>query len=381
MSNFLQDLGHATQKLFHAVGAEHARALDEAGRHVTESVDAVTRSVEQAGIFGGLATAADRFSPGNIVAGAVDAVIPGRDLPQPLADGISAGANVLLGALVPGAALPLNILGLVDGFQALGGVLGGGRGVGGGQRMQTPENPADAGRRSSSSSSCTAHRVIHAGPDVDAGINVGRLVDIVRRRPEGGFGFDDPRFDGPGFDGRRPGLEDTARAGRRRLARLEHDLHAADAAIDRVLQNPHLCFEDMIFLLLRALVKQSQLEAKIGLQAEKNDRDTARQAERAERQALQRDEAALARDRARIAGMGEGAEKNKALAALSARQTSVNGRREEFTTAVGEATESRQERFEELKQAMQKITEMQQALSNILNTLHQTAMNTIGNIR
>ena len=37
--------------------------------------------------------------------------------------------------------------------------------------------------------------------------------------------------------------------------------------------------------------------------------------------------------------------------------------------------------IEELKNALQKIGEMQTALSNIMNALHQTAMNAIGNIR
>jgi predicted nucleic acid-binding Zn-ribbon protein len=147
------------------------------------------------------------------------------------------------------------------------------------------------------------------------------------------------------------------------------------------MRNPCLAFEDMIFLLMRALVKQSQLEVKIGLQTEKTNRDQARVAERAERGALQADEAALSRQRAQMSAMQDGPEKNQAAADLGTRQTALNARREQFTSDLGEATESRQERFEELKQAMQKITEMQQALSNILNTLHQTAMSTIGNIR
>ncbi|MBM4283015.1 MAG: hypothetical protein FJ137_20425 [Deltaproteobacteria bacterium] len=366
MSNFFQDLGNATQNLFRAVGREPGRALNEAGRHVTASIDAVTKSVEQGGIFAGVFTAADKFSVGNVAAGLVDAVIPGRDLPQPLADGISAGVNAFAGG-------SFALLSLVDAFQALGGVMGGhaGSARAAGQKSQTPERPADVARRDSLPSLDGICKQIEVGVTVDPG----RLVDRVVRRPDGGFGSDIPDLSGGGRG------DDVARAGRRRLVQLERDLRQADAEIDRILKNPNLCFEDMVFLLMRALVKQSQLEVKVGLQSEKNDRDIARGAERAERRSLQDAESALARDRARISGMADGADKNRALADLGTRQTSFNARRETFTADVGAATESRQERFEELKQAMQKITEMQQALSNILNTLHQTAMNTIGNIR
>jgi hypothetical protein len=364
MSNFFNDIGQATNKLFSAIGKEPGRALNEAGRHATESIDAVTRSVEKGGVFGGLFAAADKFSPGNMFAGLVDAVVPGRDLPQPLADGISAGVNGLLGAFVP----PLQIMALVDGFQAIGGLFASGTGAG--QRMQSPERPEVASRRSSLVNPGSERHLV-AGAIVD----VGRLPGLVGVRVGGGFGFDDP-----GFDGRGVGVDDAARAGRARLARLERDLDRADAEIDRVLQNPNLSFEDMVFLLMRAIIKQSQTEVKVGLQSEKNSRDVARRAERAEREAIQAEESSIARERAAATRTG-GKAAEGAMARLAERQTAVNARRESFGASVSESSESRQERFEELKQAMQKVAEMEQALSNILNTLHQTAMNTIGNIR
>jgi hypothetical protein len=365
MSNFFHDIGQATNKLLRTLGQEPGRAMNEAGRHVTESIESVTKATKDGGVFGALFAAADKFSPGNVVAGLVDAVIPGRDLPQPLADGISAAANGLLSASPAG--LPLALLSLVDGFQALGGLLSGGRESA--QRMQTPERPSDAASRGAP---FVEGRIVVRGGGLSG---EGRLGDLTWVRPGAGFGTDVR-----GIDGRGLGIDDGARAGRARLARLERDLDRADAEIDRILRNPHLSFEDMVFLLMRAIIKQSQAEVKIGLQSEKNGRDAARRAERTERQSIQAEEAAIGRERAALAMRG-GQGVDGAMARLAERQTAVNARRETFGAAVGEASESRQERFEELKQAMQKISEMQQALSNILNSLHQTAMNTIGNIR
>ena len=45
------------------------------------------------------------------------------------------------------------------------------------------------------------------------------------------------------------------------------------------------------------------------------------------------------------------------------------------------ASDSRQLKMEELKNLMQKLQQMQQALSNVLNSMHQGAMNSIRNIR
>jgi hypothetical protein len=47
----------------------------------------------------------------------------------------------------------------------------------------------------------------------------------------------------------------------------------------------------------------------------------------------------------------------------------------------GGGDDSRNLKFEELKNIMQKVQQMQQALSNVLNTMHQGAMNSIRNIK
>jgi hypothetical protein len=374
--NFLGNLIHAGSNLINTATREVGRALGEGARHVTESIDDVARGVQNGGIIGGLAVAVDEFSPGNIVAGVVDSIIPGKDLPKALVEGISAGANLMFAALVPGAGLPAAVMATVDGVQALA-ALGEGGGAQqvkamGGQRMQTPESPVEARER-------CEHIGLGANERPPAGVRAERidgakLREARERQTDGGFGDADHV---PGTDSRKS----AGTKGRDRLHRMEKELARVDAEIDRILRNPNLSFEDMVFLLMRALIRQSQTEIKMGLQEEKNSRDAARAAEKKDRATIQSDEAALAKERAKVAGMEPGEQKDKAAAALAERQTTLSAKRENFTEGLREASESRQERFEELKEAMQKISEMQQALSNILNSVHQTAMNAIGNIR
>jgi len=71
----------------------------------------------------------------------------------------------------------------------------------------------------------------------------------------------------------------------------------------------------------------------------------------------------------------------KAAKGLADARANFRAAESELNDRSNDFNDSRAEQFEVIKNAMQKLTEMQQALSNILNTMHQTAMNTIGNIR
>jgi hypothetical protein len=378
MSDFFGNLGKATNNLFNTIGKETTRIFDEAGRHVTESIDEITKQTAKGGLFMGAATAVDKLSPGNVLAGAVDSVIPGKDLPQPLVDGISAAGNIAVGAVVGGpVGAVVGLIAAVDGLQAIGGaVVAGANGQAptDGQRMQTPEAPSDALARK--------EHPVHVPPKVPKTTpdNAGLVIDIV---VPGGGGWSAAPGVGEGDHGieEGSGVRDEGRAGRERLKKIEADARKVDAEIEKILSNPNLSFEDMVFLLMRALIKQSNLEVKGELQAEKNSRSAARAAESKERTALQTEESSIAKAKSKLASSPAGAEREGALAKLGERQQALAARRENFATNTNEATESRQERFEELKQAMQKISEMEQALSNIMNALHQTAMNAIGNIR
>ena len=55
--------------------------------------------------------------------------------------------------------------------------------------------------------------------------------------------------------------------------------------------------------------------------------------------------------------------------------------KEDINSELETNGESRQMKMEELKQIMQRLSSMQQALSNVLNTMHQGSMNAVRNIR
>ena len=58
-----------------------------------------------------------------------------------------------------------------------------------------------------------------------------------------------------------------------KMKKLEADLDKATRDIERILNDPTLSFEDMIFLLMRAVIKQSESEVKIQLEGEKAGRE------------------------------------------------------------------------------------------------------------
>ncbi len=364
MSNVKNDNNplNAFARLGDALWNEGGRVVEERVRHLTEDINSVENAVKTGGLVGGAIQLLDVASPGHQIAHNIDSIIPGEDLPPALKEGISLGIN-LLGANVPAVAK--------DGFDLYNAMNAGGSaaapndaaGAPAGQRMQTPESPAEAAVRGGG-------RVM-----LDLGFDA-RLADVVRR----GGGFAVIEFDGlvPAARSRGTGSADKTRD---RLAKLERELAEADAEIDRILNNPNLSFEDLIFLLMRAVIKQSETETKIGLQEERDARTAEREVRDAERGQLKGLQSEITTEEKKIAGMKPGKERDEATAALNEKKANLNTRRDDLSTSLQDSSESRAERMEELKQAMQKVTEMQQALSNILNSMHQTAMNAIGNIR
>lgn len=405
--------------LWNTVVTETGRAAGEAGRLMTESINDIGRATQSGGVVGGTLQAFEEVSPGNFAAGAVDVLTgPGQLNPQ-LAAGIRGTVNFAT-SLIPGVApmaAPLQLQALKDAATAFG-LLGGTPQAGGpdaqrapgATRTQTPERPTeaagrktgrealDAAKERKQEAKAEARRELIAAikekavdrmkekaqNDRIAGLEervsyLEQLAGVDETKPNGGYG---PPSDLTGgmitidFGVTRPGKN-----GDPRLAKLEQDLAKADADIDKILSNPNLSFEDMIFMLMNAIIKQSQSEVKLGLADEKAARDVAKGGRDIERNAIKAEGSSIASEQVTIAKMAPGKEKDEATAALNVRKTNLDSRSESLSTNLGDATESRTERFEELKNAMNKITEMQQALSNILNNMHQTAMSTIGNIR
>lgn len=612
MSNVKSNNGPAG--LWNAITKEAGRVVSEAGRHVTESFNDVAKGVEKGGVLGGIATAADKFSPGNIATGVVDSMFPGADLPKPLAEGISAAVNIAAGN-------PMGLVDIAQGFMAIAG--DGGKSSpandGKGQRMQTPESPSNAVNHPPtpgpaptvrpsplptfleggvSVSSNNGNTVLRMGPGNDtvdlrklpngnvrvtvngesftlsakdaeklviAGgkgndrITVGPGIDNVK--VNGGAGHDTIVIHGDNATAYGKGGNDTIRitgdggvldggSGHDKLSnfgdnarlvggggndkltnfgdngvllggngndklnnrgdngvllggkgndaltnrgdngrmiggpgrdttkqlpalpprlsilphRPEHDLiytnfpmppprgllpppsnalpsptpdqacdhnefigrcgekletgtgyasvldqldgffaindllnggKASDTAkkklqdlegkakeatseLDKILNNPNLSFEDMIFMLMTTLMKQSQAEVKEMTKEIRNQKaefETKKTSLNADFDAAE----------AKVLGLEDklrAKPDDKDLAKqLGEAKSALRKAGEERNDKFSEFNDSRQEQLEALKNAMNKITEMQQALSNVLNSMHQTAMNTIGNIR
>ena len=198
------------------------------------------------------------------------------------------------------------------------------------------------------------------------------LKTIRESRPDAGFAFDgfisNDFMDREISGGKGPkGPQDD------KLKKLEADLDKAARDIERILNDPNLSFEDMIFLLMRAVIKQSEASVKIELQQEKVGRAQDKSVRNEGRDALQAEFNQATSDLASA--------KPEAREGIQAKLTEIRGRQEAGGATASDQAEARSERFEELKQSLQKVSEMQQALSNIMNTLHQTSMNAIGNIR
>lgn len=430
MGDWLKDMGKAISNVGKAASNEAGRVVNEAGRHMTESIQDIEKGVKEGGFVGGAIAAADKLSFGNMAAGAVDSIIPGKDLPGPVVDGISLFVNIGTANSVPA---------LIDGFQLLGGLFAGGATPQLTQQqqvaaqdpaatqMQSPESPTDAAARQGSTSTERSHArhgryeayCKETGyprrPNTDGmstkdknlalkhwaeakaewarkhdhgahrGDYLGKLNDYLDLRPHGGFGSvpgDAGGFISNDFIGfETGGGKGTKGAKDPKLAKLERALDAATRDIERILNDPSLSFEDMIFLLMRAVIKQSEAEVKIELQNEKSLRKDDKAARDAGRAEINKEQNALNKEQERVAGLAEGPEKEKAKAGLATKRSELEQKQQRLSDSVGDRAEARNEKFEELKEALQKVSEMQQALSNIMNTLHQTAMNAIGNIR
>lgn len=564
--------------LWNSATKEMGRVAQEAQKHVTESINDIAKGVETGGFIGGAATALDKLSLGNIAVGALDSVIPGEDLPKPLAEGLSGVVNLMSGN-------PMGYVDVVQGFMALGkqqpnsqarqAAPGQAQLAVQPQRMQTPESPSEASRtwaprlqtgllqapvelggafisrtpngvvvngsgkaddisldrQANGSYKLTVNGesmtlsardvrglVINGGGGDDkivvdgnrVRVNGGSGNDVVvvngnnarasggsgndtvvvngdngrasggsgndrliangdnarmiggrgndrliangdNARLVGGRGNDDLRLrgdngvafggkgndvlrergdgnrlvGGPGNDSRiyehglrirdyfpfefpksfkdraidigtggftvNDGLTDGLRdiadilqpgkeadATQKKLREMEKRAAEATAELDRILNNPDLGFEDMIFMLMGALMKQAQKDVK-AMTAETREQKAAFDKQKLElTQGVNAAESKVNELEAKVRANPDDKEAAKQLGAAKSDLRKLG---EERNEKVSEFNDSRQEQLEAIKNAMNKITEMQQTLSNILNSMHQTAMSTIGNIR
>jgi hypothetical protein len=402
MSPVKNDPFAAVGNLFNTVVKEGQRALDEAGTLMTESINDIGKATESGGFVGGAMQAIEELSPGNFAAGAADVLTgPGRLSPE-VAATIRGVVNFAVGTVVPGAALPLQVSALVDASRVLGAIGSSPRTATGPiPPGQTPERPGDAAGRTTSPEGQTripeekrkaidearkeARREIERlarentqNRRIDALEErvsyLEGLLGVTEGRPGGGYSpvtdvldEGDIRFGiGPiDFERLKPG-------------RLKDNIDNATSEIDKILSNPNLSFEDMIFLLMRAIMKEQQAEVKEMTKELRGKKEKFEGTKATLRANVDKAEKAVFDAQAKLNKTpgDEGAAKGLADA-----RASLRAAESELGDTTTEFNDSRAEQFEVIKNAMQKLTEMQQALSNILNTMHQTAMNTIGNIR
>lgn len=392
------DVGAALGNLWNSVAREGQRALDEAGKLVTESIDDVAKATAEGGFVSGAMQAFEEVSPGNFAAGAADVLTgPGRLSPE-VAATIRGTVNFAVGAAVPGVGLALQVSALVDAGRALGAIGSSPRTATGPiPPGQTPERPGDAASRTTSPEGQTRiaeekRKAIEAAKvrareqmqekaqnnRIDAlegrVAHLEKLLGLTEGRPAGGYspatGFLDEGdvtggFGRIDFDKLKPG-------------RLKDNVDNATSEIDKILNNPNLSFEDMIFLLMRAIMKEQQAEVKEMTKELRGKKEKFEAEKVGLRAAVDKADKAVLDAQARV-NKDPGDE--KAAKGLADARADFRAAEAALNDSTTEFNDSRAEQFEVIKNAMQKLTEMQQALSNILNTMHQTAMNTIGNIR
>lgn len=343
--DFFSDMGKAITKQWH-------RSMDELNDGFGADMQRVIDKTANEGFLQGATEAFDVFSPGNIAAEVLDGfnVIP-ED--PGLKELVSAGVNLGVGMSI----MPLGGVGMMaagkDLMDAVGACTGADPGAVANRptEAQTPRRPEDAYR-----AVCEGALRPMDGKDFTKIVIDGR--DFSRPGSNGYCG-------GSVTDGLRGDYADIIKRIGDHWGKDKTD--QADSAIDKLLKNPNLCFEDLIFMLMRLVVKQGRDEVKDlakglkdGRAADKETRD------------------AMGADIDKLRGQVSAATDPKERDRLNGQLQSAIDKRAEF---VSDRSESRAEVAEELKNALQKLSEMQQAMSNILNTQHETAMAAIRNIR
>ena len=221
-------------------------------------------------------------------------------------------------------------------------------------------------------------------PARDHACNHNEFIGRAREHIEtgGGYAVVDSAMDG--LEGMYGEIDQMLGGGKstdatqKRLAAMKKESEAGIAELDKILNNPNLSFEDMIFMLMGALMKQSQNDVKGMTKQVREDKIAFDETKRQLTADVDAKEAKVLELEAKVRAdpKDEGAAKQ-----LGQAKSELRTAGEERNDKISDNNDSRQEQLEAIKNAMNKITEMQQALSNILNSMHQTAMNTIGNIR
>lgn len=374
MTDIFKTIGDGFTKLGTSTMSEIDRIGATTDKNIRNDFTQMDKGMKNGGALGFLVEAADVFSPGHQTANTLENLHVIGDDPK-LKEGISAGVNVMTGlalsAATAGTAAPLLALaGCALGAKDLADMMGNGAGnVAMAPAHGTP-TPRDQFRSNCIDGTVGARR--RGAIDEAKGKITERRREAREEAIEQAKEKIRARRDGyaAGYDaGFQMGYESGY------LAALQsNDEHfgkdktdQVESEIDKILSNPNLCFEDMIFALLRAVIKQGQGDVKEIAKDLKKGRD--------EEGVIKEDYQGLITSKTNeIANEKDPARKNDL-------QNQLQNLREERAEKLSARSESRAEVAEDLKNLMAKLTEMQQALSNILNTQHEGAMSAIRNIK
>lgn len=342
-------IGDAATGLASAVTKECGRIVAEATENIAQDLKQVATGIEKGGFLGGAVEFADVMSPGHQFANLLDAtnVIPEN---AALKEGLSAAVNFLTGHQLVAFKDVADALGQMSAMQSSGSQT----------QPNAPQTPAHP------STGCQSSGTAHAP-------SAGADAPFAGSR----YGINDWGC-GTGMSGMLDSFAEFLRWSPNdkdeNCGTMEGKLEAEErkllAEIKKILANPCLDFEDMVFHLMRAVIKGTQKQVRVVAKSIATDGEAARDA----RTAATKEINAARKDLRDAEASGD----TKAVSKAERRIAKLEA---EHANAFDERTESRNDKVEVMKNIIQKLTEMQQALSNILNSQHETALAAVRAIR
>lgn len=394
MTDLFKSIGDGFNKLGRACDDQMKKIGERTNKNVTEDFDRVANKTKNENFFSGAIQALDELSVGNMTADTAQNLGLIGENDNKTKELVSAGVNLTTGLVLASATgMPVFALGgvasaskdLVDYFQASPAAPGAPM-----AQPQSTLSPKEQLRRAKAEQ-CGGHvdqvnsakkdalKAAKAEAKAEARAEAKeRAIELAKAKAEGrrsGYaeGFEAGRDAGAGSaaGGVRNVVIDVHYCNEMLECSEEHfgkdKTDQVTDKIDDILNNPNLCFEDMIFALLRAIMKDSQDQAK----SMANDL----RGQRAEERGARKDwDDKIAKKQDEIKNEKDPSKKNDL-------QNDLQSLREQRAGDLGDMADSRNQIAEDLKNLMQKLSEMQQAMSNVLNSQHESAMAAIRNIR
>jgi hypothetical protein len=384
-SNALSSIGNAASQgyndLSKAVGDEANKVVSRTAKNVKGDFDEIADGIKKNGALGGACATFDVLTPGHATAEILDdaGVVTDPAMKQLIASGV----NISMGAGIPGAGLLLQADGIAEGIDGVSKLFGGAKaqpGVPQQSTMQMPpaqsnQCPADAYKSAQRERAIEAAKMKSAEKTAyvkgfEAGERAGERkgfregLEVGEHRAttmpvNGGW-----PSSGPCYGGSAEGSIRASTGDMNDLMGQMFGQYSGDDIDDKLKQimNSGMSFEDRIFMLMTTVVSEDQ----DSIQGQSND-------------LLKQDAAAKAAYDSSTTQIN--ALMNGPNASDPTTQAKITEMQHERDNASTNANNSRQDAFQKIQQATSKLSEMQQALSGTLNSLHDTAMSTIRNIK